>query len=307
MISKGENINRAKVTADTPDGGSVTDTDTATVNGIGIPHVDIEKWVSVDDGATWSDEVTAAVCTMVRFKIEVHNDGDYDLTNIKVVDILPDCLEYKDNAIPKEPVVDGNKLTWTFPGQTLKYCEKIIIEFDAHVISEGENINEATVTADSAGGSVTGTATATVWGGEPVPKIGCGDDLRWTSVKPGSTQTGTIIVKNIGDPGSQLKWSVCGYPTTWGTSWTSTPSSGTGLKPADGSKSITVSVVAPNQQNQQFTGQITLCNDEDASDTCTITVSLATPKNKPYFNTPFLQFLQNHPLIYQLLQRLLNL
>ncbi len=40
-------------------------------------------------------------------------------------------------------------------------------------------------------------------------------------------------------------------------------------------------------------------------------LSVSMPKTKPYLNTPFLQFLQNflqnHPLIYQLLQRLLNL
>jgi len=309
VISKGENINRAKVTADTPDGGSVTDTDTATVNGIGIPHVDIEKWVSVDDGATWSDEVTADVCTTVRFKIEVHNDGDYDLTNIKVVDTLPACLEYKDNAIPKEPDgIVGNMLTWTFPGP-LKYCEKITIEFDAHVITKGENVNEATVTADSDEGSVTGTATATVWAGEkPIPKIGCGGSLSWTRVPPGSTQTGTITVSNIGDPGSKLKWKVCGNPT-WG-SWSFNPPSGTGLTPAMGPLSITVTVVAPTQQNQQFSGQITLCNEEDITDTCTIPVSLATPKNKPYINTPFLKFLENlmeqHPLLLPMLRCLLR-
>jgi len=37
------------------------------------------------------------------------------------------------------------------------------------------------------------------------------------------------------------------------------------------------------------------------------TKSFSTPKNKPYINTPFMQFLQQHPLIYQLLQRFLLL
>ena len=32
------------------------------------------------------------------------------------------------------------------------------------------------------------------------------------------------------------------------------------------------------------------------------TKSISTPKNKPYLNTPFLDFLQNHQLMYQLLQ-----
>jgi len=36
-------------------------------------------------------------------------------------------------------------------------------------------------------------------------------------------------------------------------------------------------------------------------------LSVSIPKNKSYLNAPFLQFLQNHPLIYQLLQRLFKL
>ena len=37
-------------------------------------------------------------------------------------------------------------------------------------------------------------------------------------------------------------------------------------------------------------------------------LEVSMPKNKPYINTPFLQnFLENHPLIYQLLQRFLHL
>ena len=36
-------------------------------------------------------------------------------------------------------------------------------------------------------------------------------------------------------------------------------------------------------------------------------LSVTMPKSKPYLNTLFLQFLQNHPLIYQLLQRFLKL
>ena len=37
------------------------------------------------------------------------------------------------------------------------------------------------------------------------------------------------------------------------------------------------------------------------------TLKVEMSKNKPYLNTPFLQFLQNHPLICQLLQRVLKL
>ncbi|HEC82159.1 MAG TPA: DUF11 domain-containing protein [Thermoplasmatales archaeon] len=128
------------------------------------PSVEVEKKVSVDGGITWEEEVNASVCTNVRFKITVHNNGGYDLTNLTVVDILPECLEYADNATPYEPQIDNNQLTWFFNGP-LHYCETITIEFDAHVIAEGENINNVSVSADSEEGTVTDTDSATVYGG----------------------------------------------------------------------------------------------------------------------------------------------
>jgi hypothetical protein len=157
---------------------------------------------------------------------------------------------------------------------------------------------------------------------EPMPDLDCEGDLRWVDVKPGSTVTGTIYVKNIGDAGSKLDWEVCEKPT-WGT-WTFNPLSGQDLTPADGAKAITVTVVAPNQQNQQFTGQIKIWNKNDNTDYEIIQVLLITPKNKrssncctirvstaisqdsqPINELLFLQFFEKlrkqFPLIYQLI------
>jgi len=177
VISEGENINVVDVSAEAyPYPGDpviVMDVDTAIVNGFitQIPSVDIEKWVWDEVRQEWVDEINADVCTIVRFRIDVHNDGDYDLFNIIVNDMLPICLEYADNGtvngIPREPDdISGNMLIWHFPGP-LHYCEHIIIEFDAHVIFEGTNINEACVDADSIGGHVFDCDTATVVVGLP--------------------------------------------------------------------------------------------------------------------------------------------
>jgi len=264
------------------------------------PSIDIDKKVSKDGGITWSDEVDVEFDDTVRFKITVENDGDVDLNYIQIVDTLPSCLEYADNAYPVEPIISGNKLTWIFT--FLNVGQKKEIEFDAKAIETGENINEVSVTTYE---EVSDSSTATVNVGEiPAPKIGCVGELRWSGIKPNSTVTGTIYAENIGDPGSKLKWKVCGNPP-WGT-WNFNPPSGTDLKPSDGLKAINVTVMAPNQQNQQFSGQITLCNEEDSTDTCTIQVSLATPKNKA-INPLFLRFLEQYPHIYQILKYLLGI
>jgi len=112
-------------------------------------NVEIEKTVWDLDLQEWVEEIDANIGETVSFQIVVNNNGGYDLTNIEVIDTLPICLEYVDgSAIPVPTSVVGNVITWNFPGP-LSYCETITINFNAEVVSEGENINVVDVTADS--------------------------------------------------------------------------------------------------------------------------------------------------------------
>lgn len=108
----------------------------------------------------------------------------------------------------------------------------------------------------------------------PVPDLSCSGSLSWTNVPPGATVTGTFTVSNIGDPGSTLNWQITQWPS-WG-SWSFDPSSGTGLTPEAGPVTVTVTVVAPNQQSQTFTGNVKVVNSEDSSDYCLVPASLTT-------------------------------
>jgi len=143
-----------------------------------------------------------------------------------------------------------------------------------------------------------------ITGFKRVPDLVCEGRLSWSKVKPGSTVTGTFNVKNVGDPESLLNWKVDTYPS-WGT-WTFTPSNGTNLTPADGPVAVTVTVVAPNEQKKTFTGEIKIVNQDDNADNCTITISLATPKNKA-MNIPFLNFIENYPNLFPILRYILGL
>jgi hypothetical protein len=134
----------------------------------------------------------------------------------------------------------------------------------------------------------------------------CDGSLSWTDVKPGELVTGTFTVENIGATGSLLDWEIIDWPT-WGT-WTFSPSSGNDLKPSHGTVDIYVEVRAPNQKNQQFTGEVRVTNKDDATDYCIIDVSLATPKNKAFnTNLLFLRFLEQHPHIFPMLRHMLGL
>ncbi len=112
--------------------------------------------------------------------------------------------------------------------------------------------------------------------GAPVPDLDCEGSLTWTNVEPGGTVTDSFIVKNIGEPGSELDWEVITWPS-WGT-WTFNPQNGTDL-PKNGETTVQVTVVAPDEQNEEFTGEVKVVNKEDSDDYCIIPVSLTTPVN----------------------------
>jgi len=138
----------------------------------------------------------------------------------------------------------------------------------------------------------------------PMPDLSCDGSLSWTDVKPGDTITGSFTVENIGESNSRLEWIIDEYPE-WDT-WTFQPKFDR-LTPEDDSMTVDVTVETPNEENKEFNGVIKVCAIGDPDDYCEIPVSLTTPRNKPYINTPFMQFLENHPHIFPLLRHLLGL
>jgi len=148
--------------------------------------------------------------------------------------------------------------------------------------------------------------TGEVIGEEPVPDLDCDGDLNWVDVSPGTTVTGDFVVMNIGDPSSLLNWEITDWPT-WG-NWTFTPLDGTGLKPGDGPFTVQVEVVAPEEQNQDFSGTVKIVNKDDTTDTCRISVSLATPRSHQVNNFPLLQrILELFPNAFPILRNMLGM
>ena len=134
---------------------------------------------------------------------------------------------------------------------------------------------------------------------EPVESdLECSGELDFVDVDPGSTVTGTITVENVGSPGSELSWEVLSYPDDWGT-WTFTPDSGTGLLAGD-TLDIEVEIVAPDDEETEFDGEIELVNTEDGADKCTVLVSLVTPVSQ---SVSFLEMLaQKFPILAKILE-----
>jgi len=127
--------------------------DTATVV-VGGPPCDMfcEKKVWDPERQRWVEEIEASVSDIVRFNISITYLGGMSFYNIKVRDELPVCLEYANDAVPEEPDISssGDILWWNlsvalYPG------DSVFIEFDAHVISEGENVNVVNVSGVECG------------------------------------------------------------------------------------------------------------------------------------------------------------
>ncbi|MFO7677166.1 MAG: choice-of-anchor J domain-containing protein [Thermoplasmatota archaeon] len=105
------------------------------------------------------------------------------------------------------------------------------------------------------------------------PELACSGSLSWTGVEPGSTVTGSFNVNNIGDAGTVLNWQIDSFPD-WGT-WTFTPSSGSTTT----TTIVNVEVIAPDEQETEFSGSVKVVNSDDPENFCTIDVALATPVN----------------------------
>ena len=139
--------------------------------------------------------------------------------------------------------------------------------------------------------------------GEPVvPDLDCDGTLCWIDVEPGAIVNGTFMVINNGDVGSMLEWEVLSYPN-WGTNWSAKwivdwlVWTDCGFVGTTTPEEIFVEVIAPEDPNEEFEGEIVLVNSNNPDDTCTISVSLATPVN---------QQIDMHPLFQRILERFPN-
>ncbi len=108
------------------------------------------------------------------------------------------------------------------------------------------------------------------------PDLNCADVLEWENVTVGSTQTGSFDVENVGS--GLLGWSIVKTPS-WG-EWSFDPNGGDNLEPGTPLE-VQVTVIAPGEKNQQYSGQIKIQNKDNPDDYCTIDVRLSTPMNKP--------------------------
>ena len=123
---------------------------------------------------------------------------------------------------------------------------------------------------------------------DKIPDLECYGSLSWANVRPKSPVSGEFVIENMGDPESLLSWQIEKNPE-WG-DWAFNPNYGIDLSPEDGALKVNVTVVAPEENNNEFDGEVKVVNMDNISDYYIIPVSLSTPKNTPLI--PFWQILK---------------
>jgi len=142
--------------------------DCTTVNCV-PPETTIEKKVKDPETGEWVEETIQFVNETITYKIELKYYGNYNLTDLEIVDYLP-FITYYENAsiIPSDVSADGKTIRWNNSGP-VEDGQPLVITFDAFVWgSTGDceecGINLVEFTAEESGtqNSYSGEDTAEI-------------------------------------------------------------------------------------------------------------------------------------------------
>jgi uncharacterized repeat protein (TIGR01451 family) len=124
----GEDTNTQRATATTCTGDAVSDSDTAAVNVQGTASIEVTKEVWDPDTGEWVERIDVNIGDIVLFRSTVHNNGNTDLTYVRVWDMLSWSFTYRGVVDTPLPMIVGTpfglRLTWFIPG-TLEPCDEV--------------------------------------------------------------------------------------------------------------------------------------------------------------------------------------
>ena len=126
----------------------------------------------------------------------------------------------------------------------------------------------------------------------------------------GSLVNGSVFISNVGDVGSMLGWEVLSFPNDWGSNWTIRWRRNDQLATFEGGyvgtnepEEVFVQVLAPDEKNGNFSGEIVLVNVDDPTDTCTINLVCKTPRSRELHQVYYLIEIlcERFPILHYLL------
>ena len=145
-INVGKVDNVATATGTAPDGRTVQDGATATVTLPQNPSIDVEKYVSVDNGTTWEDADDPTGPYMIcytydpQFKFVVTNTGNVDLTGITLTD---SDFDLSGCTVPPLAVGASFECFVTDPWEEVQHTDKAsaTVDFGGQTYSDTDDAN----------------------------------------------------------------------------------------------------------------------------------------------------------------------
>ena len=167
VTKKGNHTNLINVTCEENTTRPLTGEDTAYVEVYG--NLIVEKLIWSDDLGVWVHSTAVNVSEIVRFNVSVEYNGSFTVSDVNVLDMLPEGLEYLGNAtidgVSNEPIVDeiNHSLLWNV--SLLSSSQTMFIEFDVNVTDNATYVNSVQVSAkESIGQNFNKTSQALVTG-----------------------------------------------------------------------------------------------------------------------------------------------
>jgi len=209
VTKKGNHTNLINVTCEENTIRPLTGEDTAYVEVYG--NLIVEKLVWSDDLGVWAHSTVVNVSEIVRFNVSVEYNGSFTVSDVNVLDMLPEGLEYAGNAtidgVSNEPVVDkvNHSLLWKV--SMLSSSQTRFIEFDVNVTDNATYVNSVQVSAkESIGQNFNKTSRALVTGKgaemlicRKKVKIANGSWLDQIDVYVGDVVSFNITISNVGN------------------------------------------------------------------------------------------------------------
>ena len=104
----------------------------ATVNCV-QPDPSFEKKVKDPETGNWVEKTEQYVTETVTFKIELIYIGNYNLTDVKIVDYLPEVTEYVEANIDPTYISEDGRTIWWNLTEPVEDDVPLVITFDAYV------------------------------------------------------------------------------------------------------------------------------------------------------------------------------